>query len=98
MPFKQRRGQFSSRGINRARLVPLEEVGQELQGEIYVRVGLEGRLVLHCCQWSRGHIKEKKRSREGLEEGQVQGTASALVRLGMREEEQMQDKAEMGLE
>lgn len=35
---------------------------------------------------------------EGPEEGQVLGTANALVRLGMMEKKEMGDKAELGLE
>lgn len=34
----------------------------------------------------------------GLGEGQVPGTASALVGLGMKEEKEMEDKVEVGLE
>lgn len=33
------------------RLILVEEIGQELQGGIYIRVGPEGRLVLHSCKW-----------------------------------------------
>ena len=40
----------------------------------------------------------KNRAGEGLEEGQVLGTANALVRLGMMEKKEMGDKAELGLE
>ena len=40
----------------------------------------------------------KNRAGEGPEEGQVLGTANALVRLGMMAKKEMGDKAELGLE
>lgn len=39
----------------------------------------------------------KNRAGEGPEEGQVLGTANAVVRLGTREKKEMGNKAELGL-
>ena len=43
-------------------------------------------------------MRGKNRAGEGQEEGQVLGTANAFVRLGVREEKEMGDKAKGGLE
>lgn len=42
--------------------------------------------------------KREETAQEGLGKGQMLGTASALVRLGVKEEEEMEDKVEVGLE
>lgn len=56
--------------------MPVEKIGQEPEGRIYIRVG--------CVEQVGSPI--------------LQGEVSSLVRLGMREEEETEDKAEVDLE
>lgn len=61
----------------------MEEIGQELWGGICTE--LDFRWSHHSCRWRKGHVRGKKQGR-------------CLVSLGVREEEEMEDKAEVGWE
>lgn len=81
------------------RLIPVEEIGQELQGGIYIRVEPERQVSPPFLQVEvRAHKREETGHRKAWGKGHVLGKASALVKLSMIEEEEMEDKVEVGLE